>query len=227
MTFNPTEKHQSQIPALQLLVALGFTPLSQHGGPRPARRTVSAMSFWTRSSPTSSSRSIASPTEVASTSSTWRMPTRPSGASAPTPTRRRVLRGTNQEVYRSARSWNDHHAADRRGHEVVLLPVHRLGGPGQQRLSRDRRDGGRAHRKRQDSPLRCGRVRERDPLRRRREQATDGEVGEGRKPADRIPERGEHPAPLPFRAAPSRPEPPGRSVRHGGNRRQVLAGLAD
>ena len=29
MTFNPTEKHQSQIPALQLLVALGFTPLSQ------------------------------------------------------------------------------------------------------------------------------------------------------------------------------------------------------
>ena len=29
MTFNPTEKHQSQIPALQLLVALGYTPLSQ------------------------------------------------------------------------------------------------------------------------------------------------------------------------------------------------------
>ena len=29
MTFNPDEKHQSQIPALQLLVALGFTPLSQ------------------------------------------------------------------------------------------------------------------------------------------------------------------------------------------------------
>ena len=28
MTFNPTEKHQSQIPALQLLVALGFRPLS-------------------------------------------------------------------------------------------------------------------------------------------------------------------------------------------------------
>ncbi len=29
MTFNATEKHQSQIPALQLLVALGFIPLSQ------------------------------------------------------------------------------------------------------------------------------------------------------------------------------------------------------
>lgn len=29
MTFNPAEKHQSQIPALQLLVAMGFTPLSQ------------------------------------------------------------------------------------------------------------------------------------------------------------------------------------------------------
>lgn len=29
MTFNPSEKHQSQIPALQLLVALGYTPLSQ------------------------------------------------------------------------------------------------------------------------------------------------------------------------------------------------------
>lgn len=29
MTFNATEKYQSQIPALQLLVALGFTPLSQ------------------------------------------------------------------------------------------------------------------------------------------------------------------------------------------------------
>lgn len=28
-SFNPTEKHQSQIPALQLLVALGFKPLSQ------------------------------------------------------------------------------------------------------------------------------------------------------------------------------------------------------
>ena len=29
MTFNPTEKHQSQLPALQLFVALGYTPLSQ------------------------------------------------------------------------------------------------------------------------------------------------------------------------------------------------------
>lgn len=29
MTFNPSEKHQSQLPALQLLVALGYTPLSQ------------------------------------------------------------------------------------------------------------------------------------------------------------------------------------------------------
>ncbi|MCF6277546.1 MAG: HsdR family type I site-specific deoxyribonuclease, partial [Anaerolineales bacterium] len=29
MTFNATEKHQSQIPALQMLVALGFKPLSQ------------------------------------------------------------------------------------------------------------------------------------------------------------------------------------------------------
>ena len=29
MTFNPAEKHQSQVPALQLLVALGFAPLSQ------------------------------------------------------------------------------------------------------------------------------------------------------------------------------------------------------
>lgn len=29
MTFNAAEKHQSQVPALQLLVALGFTPLSQ------------------------------------------------------------------------------------------------------------------------------------------------------------------------------------------------------
>jgi len=28
-TFNPAEKHQSQIPALQMLVALGFTPLSE------------------------------------------------------------------------------------------------------------------------------------------------------------------------------------------------------
>jgi type I restriction enzyme R subunit len=29
MTFNAAEKYQSQIPALQTLVALGFTPLSQ------------------------------------------------------------------------------------------------------------------------------------------------------------------------------------------------------
>src|SRR3546814_17194855 len=29
MTFDAAEKHQSQIPALQLLVALGFKPLSQ------------------------------------------------------------------------------------------------------------------------------------------------------------------------------------------------------
>lgn len=40
MTFNAAEKHQSQIPALQLLVALGFQPLSQdqalaHRGHRP------------------------------------------------------------------------------------------------------------------------------------------------------------------------------------------------
>ena len=32
MTFNVAEKHQSQIPAVQLLVALGFTPLSQVEG---------------------------------------------------------------------------------------------------------------------------------------------------------------------------------------------------
>ena len=29
MSFNAAEKHQSQIPALQMLVALGFKPLSQ------------------------------------------------------------------------------------------------------------------------------------------------------------------------------------------------------
>ena len=29
MTIDAAEKHQSQIPALQLLVALGFKPLSQ------------------------------------------------------------------------------------------------------------------------------------------------------------------------------------------------------
>ncbi|MFO0400409.1 MAG: restriction endonuclease subunit R, partial [Alphaproteobacteria bacterium] len=29
MSFNAAEKHQSQIPALQLLVALGFVPMSQ------------------------------------------------------------------------------------------------------------------------------------------------------------------------------------------------------
>ena len=29
MSFDTTEKYQSQIPALQLLAALGFTPLSQ------------------------------------------------------------------------------------------------------------------------------------------------------------------------------------------------------
>jgi type I restriction enzyme R subunit len=34
MTFNAAEKHQSQVPAVQLLVALGFTPLSQEEGLR-------------------------------------------------------------------------------------------------------------------------------------------------------------------------------------------------
>lgn len=34
MTFIAAEKHQSQVPALQLLVALGFTPLSQEGALR-------------------------------------------------------------------------------------------------------------------------------------------------------------------------------------------------
>ena len=29
MTFDAAEKHQSQVPALQLLVAIGFTPLAQ------------------------------------------------------------------------------------------------------------------------------------------------------------------------------------------------------
>ena len=29
MTFDATEKYQLQVPAMQLLVALGFTPLSQ------------------------------------------------------------------------------------------------------------------------------------------------------------------------------------------------------
>ncbi|MBX3582815.1 MAG: type I restriction endonuclease subunit R [Rhizobiaceae bacterium] len=35
MTFNAAEKYQSQVPALQLLVALGFTPLSQEAALRP------------------------------------------------------------------------------------------------------------------------------------------------------------------------------------------------
>lgn len=36
MTFEAADKHQSQVPALQLLVALGFTPLSQEEALRPS-----------------------------------------------------------------------------------------------------------------------------------------------------------------------------------------------
>ena len=37
MSFDAAEKYQSQIPALQLLVALGFKPLSRGRGVGPAR----------------------------------------------------------------------------------------------------------------------------------------------------------------------------------------------
>ena len=145
----------------------------------------------------------------------------------PRPDKAKGLRGTNQEVYDLlvlGTTITQRIGGDTKSYSFRYIDWER---PGQQRLSRDRRDGGRAHRQRQDPPLRCGRVRERDPLRRRREQAADGEVGEGGKPADRLPEGGQHPAPLPFRAASSRLEPARRSIRHSRHRRQVLAGLAD
>ena len=44
--FNAAEKHQSQIPAIQILVALGFKPISQTDA-IAMREAGSAMWFWT------------------------------------------------------------------------------------------------------------------------------------------------------------------------------------
>ena len=98
MTFNPTEKHQSQIPALQLLVARGFRPLSQaealrlRGGRRRnvvldgilAQQLMGMNRFTHRGQ--------------GYMALIRKISTRPWGASSP-PRRLRGLQGTNQDIY--------------------------------------------------------------------------------------------------------------------------------
>jgi type I restriction enzyme R subunit len=98
MTFDAAEKHQSQIPALQLLVALGFTPLSQaeavrHRGGRLrnvvlddvlAEQLLSINSF--------THRGRAYPFDLEDAHEAIRR-------LKPTPDRQKGLRGTNQDIY--------------------------------------------------------------------------------------------------------------------------------
>lgn len=98
MTFNPTEKHQSQIPALQLLVALGFIPLSQaealrlRGGRlrNVVLDDVLAEQLMRINSFTHRGRDYAF--DLADAHEAMRR-------LKPTPDRLKGLRGTNQEIY--------------------------------------------------------------------------------------------------------------------------------
>ena len=100
MTFNAAEKHQSQIPALQLLVALGFTPLSQAEALRlRAGRLrnvvlddILADQLLRINSFTHRDREY--PFDLADAHEAMRR-------LKPTPDRTRGLKGTNQDVYDS------------------------------------------------------------------------------------------------------------------------------
>lgn len=98
MTFNAAEKHQSQVPALQLLVALGFTPISQEEALRLRGRRlrnvvlddVLAEQLMRINGFTHRGREYAFDLEDAH-EAMRRL--------KPTPDRLKGLRGTNQDIY--------------------------------------------------------------------------------------------------------------------------------
>ena len=98
MTFDAAEKHQSQIPALQMLVALGFTPLSQAEAVRLRGGRLRNVVL----------DDILADQLLKINGFTYRDRTYPFdledaheaiGRLKPTPDRQKGLRGTNQDIY--------------------------------------------------------------------------------------------------------------------------------
>ena len=187
MTFNAAEKHQSQVPALQLLVALGFTPLSQEEALRlrggrlrnVVLDDVLADQLMRINRFTHRGREYSFDLEDAH-EAMRRL--------KPTPDRLKGLRGTNQDIYDTLVLGTTITKSIDGDSKSYSFRLHRLGAAGEQRLPRHGRVLGREDGVEPDEALRHRRVRERHPDPGDREQAADRKPEEGGQPADRLPE---------------------------------------
>ena len=226
MTFNPTEKHQSQIPALQLLVALGFTPLSQTEALALRGNRLSNVLL-----DDILADQLLKINRFAHRGREYQFDLEDAHEAIrrlrPHPDKAKGLRGTNQEVY-----------------DLLVLGTtitQRIGGDTKSYSFRYIDWEGPAnnvyHVTAEMAVERTGSVKTRRCDVVAFVNGIPFVVAENKRPTEKSEKAGSQligyqkevniPAPLPFRPASSRPEPAGRSIRHCGDRRQVLAGLAN
>lgn len=124
--FDSREKHQSQIPALQMLVALGFTPLSQADAVRQRggrlRNVVldDVLADQLLKINRFTYRGRDYPFDLEDAHEAIRR-------LKPTPDRQKGLRGTQSGHLRHPCSRHDDHQDHTRGLKVLFFPLHRLG----------------------------------------------------------------------------------------------------
>ena len=223
--FDAAEKYQSQIPAMQMLVALGFEPLSQaealrlRGGRLRSvvLDDVLADQLLKINRYTYRGREYGFDLEDAH-EAMRRL--------KPTPDRIKGLIATNQDVYDSlilgttitktidgdSKSFSFRYIdwenpRNNQYHVAAEVSIERTG---------------TTQTKRCDIVGFVNGI----PVPGDREQAPDRDAEEGGEPTDRLPERRQHPAPVPLCAGADDDEPPGGSLRDGGHAGEVLAGLA-
>ena len=144
MSFDAAEKYQSQIPAIQALVALGFRPISQADTDKRRVRLrnvvlddVLVQQLLTINKFNHRGRDY--PFDLQDAHEAIRR-------LKPTPDKIKGLKGTNQDIYDTARTRHDDCQDHRRRQQELFLSFHRLGAAREQCLPRDCGDFRRAHR---------------------------------------------------------------------------------
>ena len=223
--FDAAEKHQSQIPALQLLVALGFTPLSQAEAVRlrggrlrnVVLDDVLADQLLQINSFTHRGREY--PFDLEDAHEAIRR-------LKPTPDRQKGLRGTNQDIYDTlvlgttitktiqgdSKSYSFRYVdwerpANNVYHVTAEVSVERTAS---------------IQTKRCDIVAYVNGI----PFLVIENKRPTESLKEGRQPADRLSERRQHPAAVPLRAASHGDEPCRGALRHRGHAAAVLADVA-
>ena len=124
--FDAREKHQSQIPALQLLVALGFAPLSQAEAVRQRggrlRNVVldDVLVEQLLKINRFTYRGKEYPFDLEDAHEALRR-------LKPTPDKLKGLRGTNQDIYDQLDPRHDDHQDDRRRQQELFVPLSSIG----------------------------------------------------------------------------------------------------